>query len=226
MQKRLKALSVEQIKQLYASCGSDQAGKHDFTLLTLLFNGGMTVEELADLRVTYLDFSNRWIWATRGLERPRFVPMNSKSAKALTNWLEEFPRNHFIFGDWGQGTAAGYRFRANLRKKSIQARLQEIGQRCDINLTAELGKITLTRRLLEVSEEGQEILSLIPEEKWDMINLPVENLPPFSVANVNSDMPMASKGFIPMPTDFGSPPAEDDIIRTGRSMLEKAAVSL
>ena len=226
MQKRLKALSVEQIKQLYASCGTDQAGKHDFTLLTLLFNGGMTVEELADLRVTYLDFSNRWIWAARGLERPRFVPMNSKCAKALTEWLEEYPQSHFVFGDWGKGTPTGYRFRANIRKKQIEKRLTEIGDRHEVKLTAELGKITLTRRLLEVSEEGQEILSLIPEEKWDMINLPVENLPPFSVVNVNSDMPMASKGFIPVPSEFGRPPAEDDIIRNGRAMLEKAASSL
>lgn len=226
MQKRLKALSKDQIQQLYASCGLDQAGRHDFTLLTLLFNGGMTIDELADLRVTYLDFSKRWIWAARGLERPRFVPMNSKAAKALNDWLEEYPQPHFVFGNWSNSQATFYRFRSNARKSAIAGRIEEIGRRCNIDLSAELGKVTLTRRLLEVSEEGQEILSFIPEDKWDMINLPVENLPPFSVVNVNSDMPMASKGFIPVPTEFGKPPAEDDIIRTGRAMLEKAAASL
>ena len=226
MQKRLKALTKEQTVKLYASCGTDQAGKHDFTLLTLLLNGGMTAEELADLRVTYLDFSNRWIWAARGLERPRFVPMNSKSAKALSEWLEEFPQDHFVFGNWGQTIPTLYRFRARVRLQTINDRIEKIGQRCGIELSAELGKLTLTRRLLEVSEEGQEILSFIPEDKWDMINLPVENLPPFSVVNINSDMPMASKGFIPMPSEFGRPPPEDDVIKTGRAMLEKAAASL
>lgn len=226
MQKRLIALSKEQIQQLYASCGLDQAGRHDFTLLTLLFNGGMTIDELADLRVTYLDFSKRWIWAARGLERPRFVPMNSKAAKALTDWLENFPQPHFVFGNWNNSQATFYRFRSQTRKSAISGRIEEIGRGCGIDLSAELGKVTLTRRLLEVSEEGQEILSFIPEDKWDMINLPVENLPPFSVVSVNSDMPMASKGFIPVPTEFGKPPAEDDIIRTGRAMLEKAAASL
>jgi len=226
MQKRLKALSKDQIQQLYAVCGLDQAGRHDFTLLTLLFNGGMTIDELADLRVTYLDFSKRWIWAARGLERPRFVPMNSKSAKALTEWLEAYPQSHFVFGNWGSAQVPMYRFRANARRTAISERIQEIGNRCGIDLSAELGKVTLTRRLLEVSEEGQEILSFIPEDKWDMINLPVENLPPFSVVNINSDMPMASKGFIPVPSEYGKPPVEDEIIKTGRAMPEKAAAFL
>ncbi|MEM8857594.1 MAG: tyrosine-type recombinase/integrase [Chloroflexota bacterium] len=226
MGQRTRALSREEIKKLYATCDQSHAGRHDFTLLTLLFNTGMTLEELADLRVTYLDFSNRWIWAVKGLERPRFVPMNVKTSRALNEWLNAYPQNHFVLGDWGQGIGFMYRFRANVRKQNIKSRLSEIGKRAGITLTAEIGKVTLMRQLLEVSEEGQDILSLIPKDKWDTINLPLENLPPFSVVNKNIDMPMASKGFIPMPSEYGRPPAEDDIIRNGRAMLEKAAVSL
>ncbi|MEM9775394.1 MAG: site-specific integrase [Chloroflexota bacterium] len=223
---RIKALSKEEIRKLYDTCDKTQAGRHDFTLLTLLFNTGMTLEELADLRVTYLDFSNRWIWAVKGVGRPRFVPMNVKTSRALSEWLKAYPQDHFILGNWGQGTGFMYRFRANVRKQNIQERIAQIGKKSGIKLTAEVGKVTLMRQLLEVSEEGQDILSLIPEDKWDTINLPLENLPPFSVVNRNLDMPMASKGFIPMPSEYGRPPAEDEIIRTGRAMLEKAAVSL
>lgn len=226
MEQRIKALSKEEIKTLYGTCDQSQAGRHDFTLLTLLFNTGMTLEELADLRVTYLDFSNRWIWAVKGVGKPRFVPMNVKTSRTLNEWLENYPQTHFVLGDWGQGNGFMYRFRAKARKQNIQQRINQIGAQAGIKLTAKVGKVTLTRRLLEVSEEGQDILSLIPEEKWDTINLPLENLPPFSVVNRNLDMPLASKGFIPMPSEYGRPPAEDNIIQNGRAMLEKAAVSL
>ena len=217
-----KPLSIDEVKTLFSVCDQSLSGRHDYTLLTLMFNCGISLRELADLRKTYVDFSRRWLWIVKGYARPRFVPLNLRSGRALKEWFEINPQKHFIFGDWGQGNSNLYRFLGPIRQQTIVQRLGFISEKSGIEVTAEIGKATLMRRLLEVSEEGQNILSLVPPDKHHMVQLPLENLPPFSVINHRSEMPLASKGMIPLPSEFGSPPAEDEVIKHGRVLLEKA----
>lgn len=220
-QKNLNPLSAEAVQSLYACCDQSQAGRHDHLLLVLIFNCGLGLQELADLRVTYIDYSNRWLWVIKGFERPRFVPLNIKTSRALREWLSNYPQKHLVLGDWGEGHPVFYRFSARKRCAAIRSRLEHLSQKSGVKVTADIGRATLMRQLLELSEEGQNILSFVPEEKRHLVSLPLENLPPFSVINQHSEMPIASKGFIPMPNEFGKPPAEDDIIKNGRTLLEK-----
>lgn len=217
-----KPLSIDEVNTLLAACDQSLSGRHDYTLLVLIFNCGISLRELADLRNTYVDFSRKWLWIVKGYARPRFVPLNVRTGGALRAWFEINPQKHFILGDWGQGTSNLYRFLGQMRQQTIAQRLGFISEKNGIEVTAEIGQATLMRRLLEVSEEGQNILSLVPPDKHHMVQLPLENIPPFSVINHHSEMPLASKGMIPLPSEFGSPPAEDEIIKYGRKLLEKA----
>lgn len=216
-----KPLGRQEVNTLYAACDHSQAGRHDKAMLVLLFNCGLSLTELADLRVSYIDYTNRWLWVIKGLERPRFVPLNGKTAQTLRDWLTYHPQKHFVLGDWGEGRPSMSRFLGKPRRNALKSRFDYLSEKSGIVINADIGRATLMRQMLELSEEGQNILSFVPEEKRDLVTLPLENLPPFSVMNQNSDMPIASKGFIPMPSEYGKPPAEDDIIKNGRSLLEK-----
>lgn len=210
-----KPLTQAQVKALYAACTTDLNGQRTRLLVTLLLNCGLSEAEAADLRFNHIDYERRWLAVSTGLRRPRFVPLNSRVATALRRWQEnpEAPQT-FVLGELPHG-------RRQRKVRAIRQDLQTLSARADIPFSAAIARLTLAKFLFDHSDDGQLIHDVIPAEKRATATLPLEHLPPFSVAHVASEMLVASKGFIPGPWEFNAPPPETEAISDGRTMLER-----
>ena len=210
-----KPLTQTEVQQLYQACDTDLAGQRTRLLVTLLLNCGLSEAEAADLRFAHIDYKGRWLAVAEGLRRPRYVPLNSRALAALRQWQDnpDAPQT-FVLGELPHG-------RRQRKAKAIRQDLQTLSARAGIPFSAAIARLTLAKFLFDHSDDGQLIHDVIPPEKRATATLPLEHLPPFSVAHVTSEMLVASKGFIPGPWEFNAPPSETEAISDGRTMLER-----
>lgn len=214
-------LSPKQVHTLYQACGDSIAGRHDYALLVTMFNCGLTTSEISSLRWVHIDWSRGWLRIAESGQRPRFIPLNQRTAHALSDWHNHACRWPFVFGRWSKNTGLLIRLRARERQKVIEQRLALIAELTGNHFSADQVGMTLVYQLLNLSDEGRDILSLVPQNKWNDIKLPVAHMSPFSVANRHTGMALVAHGFTPSPADFQRPPPDDEVIRQGRLLLDK-----
>ncbi|MCA9983742.1 MAG: tyrosine-type recombinase/integrase [Anaerolineales bacterium] len=210
-----KPLTQAQVEALYEACATDLNGQRTRLLVTLLLNCGLSEAEAADLRFNHIDYERRWLAVSAGLRRPRFVPLNTRVANALRQWQDnpDAPQT-FVLGELPHG-------RRQRKVRAIHQDLETLAARAGIPFSAAIARLTLAKFLFDHSDDGRLIHDVIPAEKRATATLPLEHLPPFSVAHVASEMLVASKGFIPGPWEFNAPPPETEAISDGRTMLER-----
>ncbi len=214
-------LAEAEVRALYGACPAGEAGSHDAALLAVLLNCGLTLAEAAGLRWPQVDFDRSWLQVIGPERRPRFVPLNRWARELLAAWQLLAPRWPFVFGCWN-GQPAGWRarFSGRRRESMLQERLAALGRTAGVSLDARRTAQTLVHRLLDHSEEGRLIRSLVPADRQAQIQLPVANMSPFSTADRHTGMVVVARGMVPSPFDFLRPPEEDDIIRRGRRLLD------
>lgn len=214
-------LSPEQVHDLYQACDDTIAGRHDYTLLVTMFNCGLTTSEISSLRWFHIDWSRGWIRIAESLQKPRFIPLNQKTDHALKEWHGHAYRWPFVFGRWSKNTGLLVRLSARERQKVIEERLALIAKQSGYPFSADQIGMTLVFQLLNLSDEGWDILSLVPLKKWNDIKLPVTHMSPFSAANRHTGMALVAHGFTPSPADFQRPPPDDKVIQQGRQLLNR-----
>lgn len=207
-------LTPAQVNSLYLACDDTLDGRYAFTLLVLLFNTGLALADVRNLRHGHLNLESKWLTASHGLQRARFVPINSRLARAMRTWLQRAKPQRYLFGREADG-------RARATVSELEARLQRVAMAAGIHFTPPQAQSTLAHHLLHLSADGEMMRSVLPPAEHSHMRLPLVHLPPFSAINRHTEMPLVAKGFIPLPTEFTQPPAEDDIIASGRELLER-----
>lgn len=211
------ALAPDDVARLYAACDTNKwEGARDALLVTLAFNTGLRPKDLARLHVRDITPDGRWLLVQQGMRHRAIVPLNQRAAKALHDWVARnaLKPNDPIF------IRAPHQ-RKRLRAREIANLMAQIGARAGVPFDAETARATLARVLFTLSEDGAIIRSVLPPEERDAATLPLEHMPPFSLALARSEMLFASLGMFPLPTAF-MPPEDDPILTRSRALLERA----
>lgn len=90
-----ETLTIEQANQLVSVCGDDIFSVRDRAMLELFYSSGVRLSELSGLDLTDLDLDQRLMKVTGKGAKDRIVPMGSKAAQALREWLL---RRHEVAG--------------------------------------------------------------------------------------------------------------------------------
>ena len=80
-----RALSVDEVDRFF-SRNSDRQ-KRDLAIFELLYSSGLRVGELTSLDVQDLDLNNGWVRVTGKGNKERYVPVGSRAAAALKDYL-------------------------------------------------------------------------------------------------------------------------------------------
>ena len=100
--KVISYLTLDEIRALLAQIEADTAaGRRDLTMLSLLYDTGARVQELADLTIGDVRLSSPTVIRLTGKgNKVRFVPIMTPTEKLLRTYLEERDPNHTIHGGY------------------------------------------------------------------------------------------------------------------------------
>ncbi len=80
-----RALSVDEVDRFF-SRNSDRQ-KRDLAIFELLYSSGLRIGELTSLNVRDIDLNNGWVRVVGKGSKERYVPVGSRAAAALKNYL-------------------------------------------------------------------------------------------------------------------------------------------
>lgn len=103
-------VTLDELRQLVATCGDDWIGQRDRLILLLLFFSGLRLGEVAALQVADLDAAALEVVVQRGKgDKARVVPMSPEVRAPLTAYLFQRPehRAELWLASNGYGGAAG-----------------------------------------------------------------------------------------------------------------------
>jgi integrase/recombinase XerC len=84
-----KALSVDQVTALLDASPDDELETRDKAMFELFYSSGLRLSELATLDADGVDFASGTVTVTGKRSKTRTVPVGTKAAAALREWLEE-----------------------------------------------------------------------------------------------------------------------------------------
>ncbi len=84
-----KALSVDQVAALLDASPDDELETRDKAMFELFYSSGLRLSELATLDADGVDFASGTVTVTGKRSKTRTVPVGTKAAAALCEWLEE-----------------------------------------------------------------------------------------------------------------------------------------
>ncbi|MBU0753006.1 MAG: tyrosine recombinase XerC [Gammaproteobacteria bacterium] len=92
-----KALSVDQTSALLDAVADDELETRDKAMFELFYSSGLRLSELAGLDADGIDFAAGTVTVTGKRAKTRTVPVGTRAAAALTDWLAE--RTSFATAD-------------------------------------------------------------------------------------------------------------------------------
>lgn len=152
-------LDVDRVSRLVEIPGDDALARRDRAMLELFYGAGLRLAELASLRVADLDFAEGLLRVTGKGSRTRVLPLGSKAAAALRDWLEVRRE----LADAGEQAVFVSRRGGPLSHRNIQARVRHWSRRQGLDTPAHPHQLrhSFASHLLESSGDLRAVQELL-----------------------------------------------------------------
>lgn len=150
-----KALSPDQTRQLLETQPDTTLLTRDRAILELFYSSGLRLSELAELKLSQLDLTSGEVTVTGKGNKTRIVPVGTRAAQALAEWLEERPT--------GTDYAFPGRGGAHLGQRAIELRMKQWANRAGLeaNLHPHVLRHSFASHLLQSSGDLRAVQEML-----------------------------------------------------------------
>lgn len=128
------ALTVDQVKLILSTVPpTDFYSCRTHTIITLLYDTCIRLNELRHIKFKDVDFKTRLIKITQPKEqRERLVPFGTESFRTLTKWIEKYRHKYLMaqLSDWLFCSTIGHQ----IDSRTLERTLQTIGKKLNLHL--------------------------------------------------------------------------------------------
>ncbi|WP_413438002.1 tyrosine recombinase XerC [Sulfuriferula sp. GW1] len=150
-----KALSPDQTRQLLETQPDTTLLTRDRAILELFYSSGLRLSELAELKLSQLDLTSGEVTVTGKGNKTRIVPVGTRAAQALAEWLEDRPTGtDYVFP--GRGNA-------HLGQRAIELRMKQWASRAGLeaNLHPHVLRHSFASHLLQSSGDLRAVQEML-----------------------------------------------------------------
>lgn len=150
-----KALSPDQTRQLLETQPDTTLLTRDRAILELFYSSGLRLSELAELKLSQLDLTSGEVTVTGKGNKTRIVPVGTRAAQALAEWLEDRPTGtDYVFP--GRGNA-------HLGQRTIELRMKQWASRAGLeaNLHPHVLRHSFASHLLQSSGDLRAVQEML-----------------------------------------------------------------
>lgn len=150
-----KALSPDQTRQLLETQPDTALLARDRAILELFYSSGLRLSELAELKLSQLDLTSGEVTVTGKGNKTRIVPVGTRAAQALAEWLEDRPTGtDYVFP--GRGNA-------HLGQRAIELRMKQWASRAGLeaNLHPHVLRHSFASHLLQSSGDLRAVQEML-----------------------------------------------------------------
>ena len=150
-----KALSPDQTRQLLETQPDTTLLTRDRAILELFYSSGLRLSELAELKLAQLDLTSGEVTVTGKGNKTRIVPVGTRAAQALAEWLEDRPPGtDYVFP--GRGNA-------HLGQRAIELRIKQWASRAGLeaNLHPHVLRHSFASHLLQSSGDLRAVQEML-----------------------------------------------------------------